>query len=237
MRLVDLALNRRPIRRRDTRTARRHDRRDAKDATSRPDPARALARPTRRLLDAQRACVLRRGLGPEHDTASRAVRWLAGRSPPTQWSTHSLRSHAQWRGLGFDVPPSTTTRSKHEPSPSSGPCAGTGWSAMASRSMFHAPRAAETGAARRRRGVRREHVAPHVHCLCAARRARRDDVGGVLCPSGPDCLIIERTLEVSSWPAPSARVWTIGILVATSPLFVGPLLRGFDAITSSTAGK
>lgn len=43
----------------------------------------------------------------------------------------------------------------------------------------------------------------------------------------------ERTLGVSRWPVPLARAWTLGLLLASSPLFVEPVLQIVDTWTTS----
>ncbi len=41
-------------------------------------------------------------------------------------------------------------------------------------------------------------------------------------------VLIERRLGVRRWPTAAQRVWTLGFLLAASPLFVWPLLRGLE---------
>ena len=40
-------------------------------------------------------------------------------------------------------------------------------------------------------------------------------------------IVLERVLGMRSWPVPLRRVWTVGWLLVTSPLFVEPFLRVF----------
>jgi len=39
-------------------------------------------------------------------------------------------------------------------------------------------------------------------------------------------IVAEKRLRVRAWPAPAARAWTLILLLACSPLFVEPILRG-----------
>jgi hypothetical protein len=38
-------------------------------------------------------------------------------------------------------------------------------------------------------------------------------------------ILAEDRLHVHAWPVPLARAWTLTILLATSPLIIGPYLR------------
>jgi hypothetical protein len=38
-------------------------------------------------------------------------------------------------------------------------------------------------------------------------------------------ILAEDRLHVHAWPVPLARAWTLAILLATSPLIIGPYLR------------
>ena len=40
-------------------------------------------------------------------------------------------------------------------------------------------------------------------------------------------LPLERSLRVAHWPEPLGRLWTMGLVLLPSPLFVGPLLASF----------
>ncbi|MBW2453214.1 MAG: hypothetical protein JRI68_01835 [Deltaproteobacteria bacterium] len=40
-------------------------------------------------------------------------------------------------------------------------------------------------------------------------------------------ILVERGLGVARWPRPAARIWTLTLLVLSSPLFIEPLLRIF----------
>ncbi len=40
-------------------------------------------------------------------------------------------------------------------------------------------------------------------------------------------VMLETKLRVAHWPAPLARLWTLSLLLVSSPLFVAPLLDGF----------
>jgi hypothetical protein len=42
-------------------------------------------------------------------------------------------------------------------------------------------------------------------------------------------VMAEAKLRIARWPAPAARAWTLSWLLATSPLFVEPLLRGLGS--------
>jgi len=42
-------------------------------------------------------------------------------------------------------------------------------------------------------------------------------------------VMLETRLRIARWPALAARAWTLGWLLATSPLFVEPLLRGLGS--------
>lgn len=43
-------------------------------------------------------------------------------------------------------------------------------------------------------------------------------------------VLAERALRVASWPTPAARLWTVSVMCAASPLFVEPVIRSFDAL-------
>ena len=70
----------------------------------------------------------------------------------------------------------------------------------------------------------------HVYMAWAALDARAGLMWGVFFGMQIPIVFAERALRVSSWPAPAARLWTVGVLGAASPFFVEPLLRGLDAM-------
>jgi D-alanyl-lipoteichoic acid acyltransferase DltB (MBOAT superfamily) len=70
----------------------------------------------------------------------------------------------------------------------------------------------------------------HVYLAWAVLDAQAAGMWALFFAAQIPILLVERALRVSTWPHWSARIWTIGVLCAVSPLFVAPVIRGFEAM-------
>ncbi len=69
----------------------------------------------------------------------------------------------------------------------------------------------------------------HVYLAWAALDVHAAVMWGVFFLLQIPIVLVERALRVDSWPAAAARAWTLGVFCLASPLFVGPVIRGFEA--------
>lgn len=168
---------------------------------------------------------------PPADPVTRIARWFAGCvAAYAQIDAFAAFATLLWRGLGYDVP-----RFHDDPIKSLTVAEfwGERWNLIVGRWL----RAHCFMPLARRRlplvGLGAAFAAStvlHVYLAWAVLDAQAAAMWALFFAAQIPILLVERALRVSTWPPWSARIWTIGVLCAVSPLFVAPVIRGFEAM-------